>query len=144
MRRILAVALAVGLMAAPVAMRTQQTADEIKNAAQAHEALDRMVQALGGQAWLTRKNEMIQGHIAAFYHGKPSGGTTAFWETHAWPDRDRYEFTTHRDVLGFYIGREGWEVTYKGRRSRWTTFCGGATTPLRRRSSRGCPTPKPS
>jgi len=115
MRRTLTVALAVGLLAMPVATRTQQTADEQKNATEAHAALDRMVEALGGQAWLNKKNEMLQGHIAAFFHGKPDAGTTAFWEYHAWPDKDRYEYTTHRDVLGFYIGREGWEVTYKGK-----------------------------
>jgi hypothetical protein len=114
MRRVLAVALAVGLLAVPVTTRTQ-TADEVKNTALAHAALDRMVQALGGQAWLTKKNEMTSGHIAAFYHGKPSEGTTAFWEIHAWPDQDRYELTTHRDVLAFYLGRTGWEVTYKGK-----------------------------
>jgi len=74
-----------------------------------------MVQALGGQAWLTMKNQMRQGHVAAFYQGKPNVGTTKYWEFHAWPDRDRIEFTTHRDVVQFYLGRTGSEVTYKGK-----------------------------
>jgi hypothetical protein len=73
------------------------------------------VQALGGQAWLKMKNQMRQGHVAAFYQGKPNAGTTKYWEFHAWPDRDRIEFTTHRDVVQFYLGRTGSEVTYKGK-----------------------------
>ena len=104
-----------------------------------------MVQALGGQAWLTMKNQMRQGHVAAFYHGKPSGGTTEYWEFHAWPDHDRIEFTKHRDVVQFYIGRTGAEVTYKGKaplpQDSWTIICAAATTPSRPPSSSGSTIP---
>jgi hypothetical protein len=118
MREILPVALAVLMLGTPIATQTQTTdVASVKNAKQARAALDAMVQALGGQAWLTMKNQMRQGHLAAFFHGKPSGGTTEFWEFHEWPDRDRYEYTKHRDVLGFYLGREGWEVTYRGKKA---------------------------
>ena len=119
MRRVLPVALAIAMLAAPLTLRTQTApaaAEDAgqKNAKQARAALDAMVQALGGQAWLKMKNQMRQGHVAAFYLGKPSGGTTEYWEYHAWPDRDRMEFTKHRDVVEFIIGRAGSEVTYKG------------------------------
>jgi hypothetical protein len=117
MRRVLPVALAALMLAAPLTMRPQTT-DEAgqKNAQQARAALDAMVQALGGQAWLDMKNQMRQGVVAAFFQGKPSGGTTKFWEFHAWPDQDRIEYTAHRDVLQFYLGRQGWEVTYRGKK----------------------------
>jgi len=85
-----------------------------KNAAKARAALDAMVKALGGDAWLSQKNVMRQGHIAAFYHGTPDLGTTLFWEYHQWPDRDRLEYTKHRDVVQFYTGRKGIEITYRG------------------------------
>jgi hypothetical protein len=111
------IALGLALLGTPVAAHVQAPEDiAAKNAQQARAALDRMVQALGGPAWLTMKNQMRQGHIAAFFHGKPDVGTTDFWELHQWPDHDRYEYTKHRDVMGFYIGREGWEVTYKGKK----------------------------
>ena len=102
------------IIAGPLA---SQTTDDlsVKNARQARAALDAMVQALGGQAWLNMKSQMRQGHIAAFFHGKPSGGTTEYWEFHSWPDHDRIEYTKHRDVVQFYVGRTGWEVTYKGK-----------------------------
>lgn len=116
MRTIGKIVLGIALVAAPLATLAQATDDMgAKNAQQARAALDKMVQALGGQAWLNLKTTERQGHIAAFFHGKPSGGTTEFWEFHSWPDHDRYEYTKHRDVVGFYIGREGWEVTYRGK-----------------------------
>lgn len=86
-----------------------------QNARQARTALDAMVKALGGDAWLNMKNQLRQGRTAAFYHGKPSGGEADYWEYHSWPDHDRIEFTKHRDVVQFYIGRTGMEVTYKGK-----------------------------
>jgi len=53
--------------------------------------------------------------VAAFFQGKPSGGTTEYWDFHVWPGKDRIEYTNHRDVVQFYLGREGWEVTYRGK-----------------------------
>lgn len=86
-----------------------------KNATKARAALDAMVKALGGDAWLNLKSERREGRIAAFFHGKPSGGTTEYWEYHSWPNQDRVEFTKHRDVVQIYNGDAGWEVTYKGK-----------------------------
>lgn len=117
MRRFLTMALAaLLLLAAPLTARTQTAEDAgAQNAKKARVALDAMVQALGGPAWLNMKNQTRQGHLAAFFHGKPDTGTTKFWEFHSWPDHDRIEYTVHRDVVQFYLGRVGWEVTYKGK-----------------------------
>jgi hypothetical protein len=101
---------AAGTKSAPLAV--ESSAD--KNAAKARAALDAMVKAMGGDAWLNMKNMERQGHIAAFYHGTPDLGTTLFWEYHEWPDRDRFEYTKHRDVVQFYEGRKGIEITYRG------------------------------
>jgi hypothetical protein len=59
---------------------------------------------------------MRQGQVAAFFHGKPSGGTTEYWDFHEWPDQDRVDYTKHRDVVQFYLGRQAWEVTYRGKK----------------------------
>jgi len=109
--------LALFLLASPLPTQTQTTDDaSVKNTKQARAILDAMVQAMGGQAWLTMKNSMRQGQVAAFFHGKPSSGTTEYWDFHAWPDQDRIEYTKHRDVVQFYLGRQGWEVTYRGKK----------------------------
>ena len=116
MRRFLRAALVLILLAAPLTTRPQTASDAgQKNARQARVVLDAMVQALGGQAWLNVKNQMRQGNVAAFFHGEPSGGATEYWECHAWPDHDRIEYSRHRDVVQFYIGQAGTEVTYKGK-----------------------------
>ncbi len=108
--------LAALMLALPLIAHSQTTDNSGgKNAAQARAALDAMVKALGGPAWLNMKNQMRQGKVAAFFHGQPSGGTTEYWECHAWPDQDRIDYSKHRDVVQFYLGRTGTEVTYKGK-----------------------------
>ena len=67
--------LAVLALMAPHATRTQTDDAAAKNAAQARAALNAMVQALGGQAWLNMQNMERQGHIAAFFQGNPDPGT---------------------------------------------------------------------
>jgi hypothetical protein len=104
----------------PHGTRTQASAQSgddsgAKNAKQAKAILDEMVLALGGQAWLNMKNMEREGQVAAFFHGKPDVGTTQYFEYHEWPDHDRIEYTKHRDVVQFYVGRTGEEVTYKGK-----------------------------
>src|ERR1700722_13211106 len=93
-----------------------QMDETAKNAQQARTALDAMVKALGGDAWLNMQNREYQGRSAGFYHGKPSGATIEYWEIHQWPDHDRAEFTKHRDVVQIYTGREGWEIIYSGKK----------------------------
>jgi len=117
MRKVWIVAFVVLALGAPRAMRAQTAGNEAdKNAKQARAALDAMVQALGGQAWLNLKNMERQGHIAAFFHGNPDLGTEELFEYHEWPDHDRIEATKHRDVVEFFVGDKGWEVTYRGKK----------------------------
>ena len=120
MRTVLAAGLAMALIAWPHATWSQTStpgADDegAKNAKQARAVLDAMVQALGGQAWLNMKNMERDGQLAAFFPGRPDAGTTAYFEFHQGPDHDRIEVTKHRDVVQFYVGRTGEEVTYKGK-----------------------------
>ncbi|HEY3706448.1 MAG TPA: hypothetical protein VGL22_15400 [Terracidiphilus sp.] len=123
MRRFVLVALGATLLFTPVALRGQDAQtkavqdDAAKNAQQARAKLDAMLQALGGDAWLNIKNRYQHAHAAGFYHGTPDPGTLELFDYHAWPDRDRVEATKHRDVVTFYIGREGWECTYRGKRA---------------------------
>jgi len=70
------VAVAVLMLVGPVVPRTQagaQTGDDdaTKNAQLARKALDTMVQALAAGV-LDMKNQVREGHIAAFYHVFPT------------------------------------------------------------------------
>jgi hypothetical protein len=115
--KIATMVLAVLALMAPHATRTQTDDAAAKNAAQARAALNAMVQALGGQAWLNMQNMERQGHIAGFFQGSPDLGTEEYFEFHQWPDHDRIELSKHRDVVEFYVGRLGWEVTYRGKKA---------------------------
>lgn len=99
------------------AQQVGQGSEAAKNADQARAALNSMVQALGGQAWLDMKNSEKDGHFAAFFHGNPDLGTQQFYQFHQWPDHDRIEYTKHRDVVHFFIGKQGWEITYRGKKA---------------------------
>ena len=118
MRRALVVCLLWGLTLGSVRAQAPAKAEDAtaKNAQQARAVLDAMVQALGGEGWLQMKNRELDGTTAAFYHGKPSSGTTEYFEFHVWPDHDRIEITKHRDYVQIYTGREGWEVIFSGKK----------------------------
>lgn len=113
--KILVVALLICLVV-PLAARAQSD-EAAKNAAKAKAALTAMVQAMGGDTWLNVKNQLLVGEIAAFYQGRPDPGTTLAYEYHAWPDKDRIELTKHRDVVEFFDGQKGWEVTFRGKKA---------------------------
>jgi len=118
MRKLLTALLGAAISVSPRAMPAQ-AGDEAatKNEAQAKAALDAMVKALGGQAWLNLQNMERDGHIAAFFQGNPDLGTTETFEFHQWPDHDRIDVTKHRDVVEFFMGQQGWEVTYRGKKA---------------------------
>ena len=93
-----------------------QDSSQTENQAKARQTLRLMVQALGGDLWLKETNHLWWGRSAAFYKGNPTGSIVEYWEYHAWPDLDRFEFTKHRDVVQIFNGRKGWEATYRGRK----------------------------
>ena len=112
--KVLLVAMAAWLSAVPLLAQAQDEA--AKNAEKAKAELNAMVQALGGDAWLNMKNQLLIGQIAAFFHGNPDPGTTKAFEYHEWPDKDRIEVTKHRDVVEFFLGQKGYEVTFRGKK----------------------------
>jgi hypothetical protein len=85
-----------------------------ENARKARAVLDRMVQALGGQAYLNIRDISQQGRTYSFYHGQPNSVGTLFWRFYRYPDKERIELTKQRDVAFVYNGEKGYEITYKG------------------------------
>jgi hypothetical protein len=91
--------------------------------------IDEMVTALGGEAWLDRRDVQQHGQFASFFRGAPNGSLVEFdhWRqfpdaTH--PDAERMGFLTDKsmifpgkkiDVVQVWTGGAGYEVTYKGR-----------------------------
>jgi hypothetical protein len=109
--------------AAPV-----QTAGETSEQ-RGRKLLDEMKEALGGDAWLSRRNIQELGHSARFFHGAPSGLVTDFKATHQFPSGSRFEaerigFITDKsmilpgkkiDVVQIWTAGKGYEITFKGK-----------------------------
>lgn len=81
----------------------------------ARQTLNRMIEAMGGQAYLTVEDSYTQGRYGRFHNEVMVGGALYFryWR---WPDQERYELTKERDVVNIYVGDKAWEATYRGGR----------------------------
>lgn len=103
------------------------------NAKKARTLLDDMVRALGGLQWLHLSNTYVAGNMAAFYHGKPTGVNTRYWEWST-PTETRIDLTEKtRDAYNWvqiYTGNQCWEITYQGRKPMNKKVCDDA---IRRR-----------
>jgi len=97
-----------------VAQRTSPAPNENENAKKARTILNELIQALGGQAYLSVQDMQQEGRSYAFYNGKPNSLGTLFWRSWKFPDKDRTELTKQRDVVYIFNGDKGYEVSYKG------------------------------
>jgi hypothetical protein len=88
-----------------------------ENANRAKALIEQMIQALGGEAYLSIQDMTQEGRTYAFHHGQPEGAGVLFWRFYKYPDRDRIELTKQRDVVYIYRGDQGFETTYKGTRA---------------------------
>ena len=102
-----------------IALRAQATGDPTADAEQqkVKALLQQMIQALGGDAWVHAPGYELIGRTSGFYQGKPTGEITDFWDYHQPPDKERVELGKKRQVYEIYVGDEGWEITYKGKRA---------------------------
>lgn len=88
-------------------------ADVPSNQQKARALVDQMIQALGGQAYLTAHDYYAEGRSGS-YHNESLQGTSLFYRFWKWPDKDRIELTKQRDIVQLYVGDDAYEITYKG------------------------------
>ena len=104
------------------------------NARQARAVLDKTIEALGGQPYLTYENHCEEGRYYPLYHGRTESTGIAYRYYVEYPDRDRFEVLHTKDIhvlpgtidIGgvkvknkfdlalIHNGDKGYEVTYKG------------------------------
>ncbi len=96
--------------------QTAPAIPEDPGAKKARALLEQMIQAMGGEAFLSYTDMSQAGRTAGFYHGVPSGSSVRYWLFWKWPDMERVEFTKQRDVIYIHNGDKGYETTYKGTR----------------------------
>ena len=105
------------VLVASVEWAQEQDAASKANEQKARAALDAMVQALGGERWLSLKDSTLIGRTSGFYQGKPTGDIMDFWDYRQFPDKERVELTKKRDWLEIVNGNDVWEVTYRGKKA---------------------------
>ena len=142
--KLLTLALLAALTPLAASAQSSQTADQIKSAAPAaipgetqeqhgRRLLDEMLKALGGQAWLDKKDVYLEGQTAPFFRGEPSGGVVRFVEFKRFAtyppapgssEVDRVEFVSYRGLIEpgtvrtvahLWTADQGYEFTFKGR-----------------------------
>lgn len=108
------------------ALPSAQTPPVTDGAARGRELVDAMITALGGQAWLTRTTERLEGRSTTFYKGMPNPYQASFEEyLRLAPFAERVVIvskqgvfipTTKRDVAEVWTPETGYEVTFRGRK----------------------------
>ena len=113
----LALAGSLPILAAHRASAQNSGAAADQNQQKARAVLSAMVEALGGERWLSLSNTMQQGRTSGFYQGKPTGAIADYTEFRKFPDQSRIEIGKKHNVMEIFSGNEGWEVTYKGKKA---------------------------
>jgi hypothetical protein len=91
------------------------TPEDVANAKQARAVLDKMIEALGGQAYLNVQDMEQNGRVYGFDHnGEAADAGSPFVRYWKWPDKDRVELLKHRDWILVYNGNDANETTYHG------------------------------
>ena len=90
--------------------------EALQNSDKAKALIQQGIEALGGETWLTIRDQEQQGRTYGFHHGTPTGGGGPFWRFTEFPDKERVEFTKERDIAQVFVGDKGYEITYTGPR----------------------------
>jgi hypothetical protein len=80
-----------------------------------------MVEALGGQKWLSLKDSFLIGRSSGFFQGKPTGAIIDFYSLRTPPTpqsqgQERVEYTKKRDIVSIFNPTAAWEITFRGKR----------------------------
>jgi hypothetical protein len=118
MRRLFKIALSlIAVLSLFIPMRAQPSGSPSAqtNQQKARAAIDKMIQALGGQAYMHLQDAEVEGRSGRFYHERSEGSTVfhRFWQ---WPDKERVELTKQRDVIELTVGDNMYEITFRGTR----------------------------
>ena len=82
--------------------------DPKANQQQARALLDKMIEAMGGQAYMNIQDVKTEVRYGSFYHGNVSS-TTIYHRYWQWPDKDRIEFNVRRNISVYF-----WQWPFAG------------------------------
>ncbi len=114
MKKLFPVLLVVLLAMSAFAQGSAPASSESENSKKARAILQKMIETLGGPAYLGIQDMQQEGRAYSFYNGKPNSLGTLFWRSWKFPDKEKIELTKQRDISYIYNGDNGYEVSYKG------------------------------
>ena len=86
------------------------------NQQKARALVERMIQTLGGPAYMNLEDSQSDGRYGTFYHERSESSTEfhRYWE---YPEKERVEFTKQRDIIELTLGDKKYEITFRGTRT---------------------------
>jgi hypothetical protein len=89
---------------------------DAEGAKKANALLDRTVQALGGDKYLSFQTVHHYGRSYSLSDGTVRGQGVRYWRYFRYPDHERIELTKDRDWIIIYAGDKAYETTFRGTR----------------------------
>jgi len=93
------------------------------NQQKARNLLNAMVQAMGGDRWLSLQNSYYQGRVSGFYQGKPTGAIEDFFQWRTPNGDERVEYSKKHDDVVIFTADQCWEATYQGKKPLPKDIC---------------------
>lgn len=115
--------LAALILLASLAAFAQTAQSPDANARQARAKLEAMLNALGGQRWLSLQNTYLYGRTSGFYQGKPTGDIADFYAWTTPSGDERIEAGKKHDDIVIFTGNNCWEMTYQGKKPLPKDIC---------------------
>ena len=103
--------------------QTPEDAAAHANDQKARAALAAMVEAMGGERWLSLQNSYFEGRVSGFYQGKPTGAIQNYFQWRTPNGQERDEFSKKRDDIVIFSGNECMEATYQGKKALPKEIC---------------------
>jgi hypothetical protein len=104
------------LFALTLSVTAQAANPANENAQKAKEVIQKTIQAMGGQAYLSFVDFKQEGRGFGFYRGASTGVGAPFTRYYAYPDKERYEFFKDGEWVIIHNGDQGYETTFRGSR----------------------------
>ena len=111
------------LLPAVVTAHAQTGTSPDANQQKARTLLSAMVEAMGGQRWLSLQNSYFQGRASGFYQGKPTGAIEDYFQWRTPDGQERVEYGKKHDDVVIYTGGQCWEATYQGKKTLPKDIC---------------------
>ena len=101
-------------IAPPAAAQNPNVLLPAESAEKAKGIIQKAIQALGGQTYLSVRDQSCNGRLAGFDRSGELSGYTPFWLFSKLPDKQRVEYYKQRNLVTVHNGGDGWELDRGG------------------------------